>query len=183
MKFCIQLALIGLMTSSIVVLNRSSADTISYSGIITNKNKSYVDQARFYLGHCYKWSSSSCHSEQDRFIRQYVNALAGDYKAQKDVIFEFLLPDGDDGPVNTNQVQACAWSQVVSASGSPYITSWDQSAMIADCHGLRPADLAASEARAHAIARIITTEHVKPVAVPQIEYDPARGKNETEDDQ
>lgn len=143
----------------------------------------YVSEAMFYLGNCTAWTGdTSCMNAQDKFVRQYVNALAGDYMAQKDVIFDFMLPDDDGGPVKTNHIQGCAWAQVVSDSGSPYVTENDQSMMILDCDGLRPADLAAAHTRAHAISQIIMTAHVHRLPVPEIEYDPRSGKNETEAD-
>lgn len=55
--------------------------------------------------------------------------------------------------------------------------------MVSDCHGLRPMDLEAAKGRAHAIAHTITTAHVRPVAVPELEYDPKSGKDETQSDQ
>lgn len=143
----------------------------------------YISEAMSYLGNCTEWTGdTSCMNAQDKFARQYVNALAGDYMAQKDVIFYFMLPDDDGGPVKTNHIQGCAWAQVVSDSGSPYVTENDQSMMILDCDGLRPADLTAAHTRARAISQIIKTAHVHRVPVPEIEYDPRSGKNETEAD-
>ncbi|BCK75994.1 hypothetical protein AA0242T_2268 [Acetobacter aceti NRIC 0242] len=122
-------------------------------------------------------------SEQDKFVRQYVNALAGDYRAQQDVAFSFSLTDGYGGPVVTNPIQACAWAKVISASGSPYVTAADQSSMVIKCSDLRPMDLEAAAARLNAIRTLIKDAHVKRVAVPEMEYNPESGKDETEADQ
>jgi hypothetical protein len=148
------------------------------------QSQKYVDQAMSYLGQCTGWKSKQgCMEEQDKFIRQYVNALAGDYKAQKQIIFDFMLPDEEEGPIITNKIQACAWSQVLSSGGSPYLTKQDLSMMKIDCSDLRDMDLEASRIRAHAITQVIATGHVHRLPVPEIEYDPASGKDETAADQ
>ncbi|WP_291362683.1 hypothetical protein [Acetobacter sp. UBA5411] len=122
-------------------------------------------------------------SEQDKFVRQYLNALAGDYRAQQNVAFSFSLTDGYGGPVVTNLVHVCAWAKVISASGCPYMTVNDQSSMVIKCSDLRPMDQQSETARAIAIQTQIKNAHVKRVAVPEIEYSPESGKDETEVDQ
>ncbi|WP_156474399.1 hypothetical protein [Gluconobacter albidus] len=141
-----------------------------------------------YLGRCYKWSNiNGCMEAQDKFVRQYVNALAGDYEAQGDVASAFMDGENDDdpngGPVIPNKLQACAWRQVIAASGSAYLTPHDQSSMVSDCDGLRSMDIEAAKGRAHAIAYVITNAHVRRVRVPELEYDPKSGKDETQADQ
>ncbi|ATI11038.1 MULTISPECIES: hypothetical protein [Acetobacter] len=146
-------------------------------------SQKYVSEAMSYLGNCTSWTGDlSCMSAQDKFVRQYVNALAGDYAAQKDVIFDFMLPEDEDGPVKASKIQGCAWAQVVAYSGSPYVTKTDRSMMILDCDGLQAPDLDASKIRAAAINHEIKTAHVHRLPVPEIEYDPRSGKNETEAD-
>ena len=166
----------------------ASATSYHRPQIESNTPKIYISQAMSYLGQCNKWSNiNSCMETQDKFIRQYVNALSGDYQAQHDVAFAFTDGQSDDdptgGPVIPNRLQACAWRQVISASGSPYLISNDQSVMISNCDGLRPMDIQAAKGRAHAIAHIIDTAHIRPVAVPELEYDPKGGQDETQADQ
>ena len=152
------------------------------------KAQKFASEAETYLGSCTTWHpTKGCMEHQDKFVRQYINALAGDYEAQKDVVFDFLAgqndPDGGrGGAVTANQIQACAWQQVIAASGSPYLTKNDQSMMVLDCDGLRPMDIETAKGRAHAIARIISSGRVRPIAVPQIEYDPRSGKDEQSSD-
>lgn len=166
---------------------KGSAASYHWPQVEAGPSTIYASQAMPYLGRCYKWTNiKGCMEAQDKFIRQYVNALAGDYEAQHDVASAFTDGQNDDdlkgGPVIPNKLQACAWRQVIAASGSPYLTSNDQSAMVSDCDDLRPMDVQAAKGRAHAIVHVITTAHVHPVAVPEIEYDPKSGKDETQAD-
>ncbi|GBQ52867.1 hypothetical protein AA0498_1820 [Acidomonas methanolica] len=161
-------------------------DTVEYSPPIVNAGKAqkYAEEAKAFLGRCYTWGGmKGCMQHQDRFVRQYVNALAGDYKAQNDILFDFIAgrhdPDGGrGGAVVSNMLQACAWSAVIAASGSPYVTQNDLSTMVLYCSYLRPIDLAAAKERARVIATIIASRRVHPIAVPQIEYDPRSGLDE-----
>lgn len=88
----------------------------------------------------------------------------------------------EDGPVKASKIQGCAWAHVVTYSGSPYVTKTDRSMMILDCDGSQAPDLDAAKIRAAAINHEIKTAHVHRLPVPEIEYDPRSGKNETEAD-
>lgn len=174
--------------SVIVAPLAASAASYHRPQIEAGPSTAYTSQAMSYLGRCYKWSNiNNCMDTQDKFIRQYVNSLAGDYEAQNDVDSAFTDGKSDDdpngGPVIPNKLQTCAWRQVISASGSPYLTSNDQSVMVSDCYGLRPMDIEAAKGRAHAIIHIIRIAHVQRVPVPERDYDPKSGKDETQADQ
>jgi|GEM_PF-6026691 len=156
---------------------------------VPRQDKQAYSEAKSYLATCGSWKNrSGCKSDQDLFVRQYINAMASDFKAQKDVVFHLIAgahdPDsGSGGSVRPNQVQACAWSKLIASSGSPYLTSEDLSSSVLVCDGLRPIDEAAANLRAQKIAAEIRSSNVQRVAVPQLDYDPRDGRDETAADQ
>lgn len=168
-------------------IGHSSASATDFP--VPRQDKKTYYEAKSYLATCVSWKSQSgCRSDQDLFVRQYINAMASDLKAQKDVVFHLINgahdPDnGAGGSVRPNQVQACAWSKLIASSGSPYLTSEDLSSVVLVCDGLRPIDEAAANLRAQKIASEIRSSNVQRVAVPQLDYDPRDGKDETAADQ
>lgn len=146
--------------------------------IPTGPAKKYMEDAEEYLSSCFGSPSEkrNCQNHQARFEQEYVNALAGDYLAQSNVAFNLwragpgILPD--------NKIQACAWRLVIMTSGSKYLSDRDMEVSRMICDGIDKNDPTVI-GRAMKIRNIINTHKIKPVAVPEIDYDPHRDKNET----
>jgi hypothetical protein len=76
-----------------------------------------------YVTHCHSADTQWCESSKKQFIKEYPEALKGDYQAQRNV--SFCLNDGCDGSVQKNKTLGCAWRLVLLASGSPKVNELD----------------------------------------------------------
>ena len=95
-----------------------------------------------------------CEISRLRFERQeWPKAWQGDYQAQRNVAFCLKTECG--GGVQPIPIQACAWRQIILASGSPKIDRSDAVNLEADCGSLSEPDRRSANAQAEAALTII----------------------------
>jgi len=92
-----------------------------------------------------------CRFEQLRFIREWKEAYAGDYGAQRNVAYG--LSRHTEGVVQ-NRVQGCAWRAVILNAAHPEADEGDVSNFETECSALTPSARTAADAQA---ARIVAT--------------------------
>ncbi|MCW4589379.1 hypothetical protein NO263_02085 [Gluconacetobacter entanii] len=150
----------------------------SYADDLYN-NSDAVQEAKFRLTDCEKDSSDikSCKFEQSEFVEEYQNAYAGDYLAQQNV--GYMLLRGGDGAVRKNPFEACAWHTLAIRSKSPYIRSVERDQARISCTEPVSQYGKALEGQISEMTQAIRAHGVHRVAVPEIDYDPKRDRDET----
>lgn len=97
-----------------------------------------------------------CQGEIAIFVREYVDAMAGGYQAQRNTA-QMLVPPGRAIPgdprvlIRSDPIQGCAWRLVIAASGHPNTRQTDATNLQMDCSALTPADLSLAQRRAERI--------------------------------
>lgn len=143
----------------------------------STENKQIYEEAKEYLISCWNDDKNKeCIDNHDRFIREYINAYSGDWLAQSNV--GAMLRTGSDYSLTQNNTQACAWKIVSMRSGSPYIRDVDTFSLNDTCDLAGGVHNTTSQARARQIEAYIRSHKIKPIPVPQIDYDPTRDKDE-----
>lgn len=166
------------VTPNLPPFPKLSVDKYGFPVIPPGPSKKYMEEAEQFLSSCglSGGDKEDCIRDQARFEQEYVNAYAGDYLAQSNVAYQ--LWKAPAGFLGSNTRQACAWRLIVLTSGSPYLTDLDMARSKDVCGNLDPKDPAVLS-RGQAIRDVIQSHRVKPVAVPAIDYDPRRDKDET----
>ncbi|MDD1499775.1 hypothetical protein PVA19_15235 [Agrobacterium sp. CNPSo 3708] len=86
-----------------------------------------------------------CETQKTQFAKDFKNANAGDYAAQRNVAF--CLAKGCDGAVPVNQINACTWRMII--QGAPnHKTEADRWSYDADCGSLSNTDRKAALSQA-----------------------------------
>ncbi|WP_278368121.1 hypothetical protein [Acetobacter orientalis] len=166
------------VTPDLPPLPKASVDKYGFPVIPSGPSKKYMEEAQEFLGSCplSKDENDDCVNNQARFEQEYVNAYSGDYLAQSNIAYELWA--SPSGILRKNIRQACAWRLIVITSGSPYLSDIDIERSKETCGDIDARDPTVL-ARAQAIRAVIRSKKVKPVAVPAIDYDPRRDKDET----
>ena len=124
-----------------------------------------ADSVEDHLGMCgLAEKEKLCNANRAQFEREFPDAYAGDYQAQRNVAF--CLLSGCDGAVRVNRTLGCAWRRVILLSGSPKVDQTDISNYEWLCTDkLSRVERATSEAQAAAIFEAIYKRPIPPAGI------------------
>ena len=121
--------------------------------------------------------SNLCFDRADQFVREYVNAVAGDYTAQENVAQAFNSGD----LVDRDMTAVCAFRQLMAASHDRRYDHSQRVLTTTYCIVTHPevADISPdAQALASHLQHIRAETHLKRIPVPELFFDPAKQREE-----